>query len=636
MRVKSFITPLQRFLRLLTQGRPRTVGLMVFGLCCLIYMANGQAVTSNDNVPASILALNWLDNGVLHFDALRNGFFYENSTDIPYFFVEAPNGHLTSTYPIGTAIITFPLYLLMWIGLRSLELIQTLFTGTPVDLLDLTDEAARRTIYSWQKTAATVVASLSVVLFYLSLRLKFSSPVVLLVSTFIFAFCTTTWIISSQGLWQHGTGNLAVLAIIFSLLKANRASPSGRKRLLIAVGFFCGLLPGIRPTSVIYALAAIAYTLFTFRREALYLLLGLPSILLSACWNFYFFGFDPKYFLVGGYSRFASGSDSFTDQYYAFTWHQFKQGFFGSLISPSRGLLIFSPVTLLALPGFYQVIRQHKTKDEILLLVMTGAALVLFLQYSFFTVWTGGWTYGPRYMTDLLPVLGWFIAYGLDAIVAQWQRLKPWVAIATLSGIGLLMGISLYTQVVGAFAPNVNWDGIPSSRYERIWQWPDNQILRHTRGLYNRIHDPIGDDDEYLAGLDVAFIALQDQSGKAFPKRIQARPNQSLPLTAVLQNTGQNPWFGYQTGIRNGLAALNVRLYDNQDNQISLPQGYLYVSGTVQPGAIAYAVGEIVTPSQPGNYRLEMSFTILGMGDPPSQENDDVMVRRLIVRNQQK
>lgn len=605
------------------------MGAVIFLICCLTYLANGETITSNDNIPNAILALNWFDSGVLHFDSLRNSYIYENASQAPYFFVEAPNGHLTSTYPIGTAIITFPIYLLFWVLLRSAEWAQSIFIGSPVDLFDITQEAFRSSISDLQKVAATLVASLTVLLFYLSVRLKFPSPLVPLVSTFIFAFCTTTWMISSQGLWQHGSANLIVVAILFALLKANRVGHARRQRLLFVVGILCGLLPGVRPTSIIFALAAIAYTVFTFRRNAMYLFLGLPSLLLGASWNFYFFGFDPKYFLVGGYSRFASDGSSFTQQYYVWSWQQFKQGFLGTLLSPNRGLLIFSPVTILALPGLQPLARHWKKPDEQLLLLMTGAALILFIQYCFFTVWTGGWTYGPRYMTDLLPVIGWLIAYTLDT--ALQRRFRHWMTVLAISIVGILMAFSLFTQVVGAFSPNVSWDAIPSDGKNRIWQWRDNQILRHSRGLYYRIQDPLDDTEMYLAGFEGAVVGLQDRKGHALSPRLASLPNRVLYLAAVVQNSGQSQWFGYQTGLGRGTAIVKAFLMEpgSQDPQ---ELGRLYVSGNPRPGEQAIAVGGLSMPQKPGRYRIILRLGLAGIRDTSHAGGRDRYEVQLLIR----
>lgn len=105
-------------IRTLIQKRPQAwIALLIFCTCVFVYLANGETISSTDNVSSSVLAFNWLDNHSLNFDIFRDGYLYRTDTKhgangIPHFFVEAANGHLSSTYPIGNVILTFPLYFL--------------------------------------------------------------------------------------------------------------------------------------------------------------------------------------------------------------------------------------------------------------------------------------------------------------------------------------------------------------------------------------------------------------------------------------------------------------------------------------------------------------------------------------------
>jgi hypothetical protein len=83
---------------------------------------------------------------------------------------------------------------------------------TPVNLTHESFEFYR---VFFEKIAAAITTAISVVFFYLASSLKFEKSVAL-VSTFIFAFATNTWMTSSQGLWQHGLSNLSVIIIIFA------------------------------------------------------------------------------------------------------------------------------------------------------------------------------------------------------------------------------------------------------------------------------------------------------------------------------------------------------------------------------------------------------------------------------------
>ena len=122
-------------------------------------------------------------------------------------------------------------------------------------------------------------------------------------------------------------------------------------------------------------------------------------------------------------------------------------GLVGLLISPSRGLFVFSPVLLFALPGMSRCLR---APTEPSLRLMTLAGLSTYFLYGFIATWWGGWVYGPRYMTDLIP----FFALWL-AICPQPRRGRVvW---------GLLFGV--------AFAWSVWVQHLGASRYPCFWSF---------------------------------------------------------------------------------------------------------------------------------------------------------------------
>ena len=103
-------------------------------------------------------------------------------------------------------------------------------------------------------------------------------------------------------------------------------------------------------------------------------------------------------------------------------------GFAGLTVSPSRGILIYSPIVLVAVYGAVRAWRSPLAPDsaaaslrraDALLLAryMSLAALAILLTYSKFIVWWGGHGYGPRYLTDAMPFIGPLFA--LRAVAAR-------------------------------------------------------------------------------------------------------------------------------------------------------------------------------------------------------------------------
>ncbi|MGD1896505.1 MAG: hypothetical protein ACFB16_06060 [Phormidesmis sp.] len=220
--------------------RNTIISATLFLVCLAVYASNGETIAQNDSVATTLLALNLLENHTLNFDLLRDSYFF-NSLGAAYVFTESSRGHLTTVYPIGTAIVTFPIYFFAYLFLK--------ISSVPVDIASPYFENYR---LLFEKVAATIVAAASVVLFYLSSRLKFSWRVSA-VLTFTFAFCINTWIIGAQALWQHGATNLLLLICLFCLLKANRqTTPAALRPWLLCAGFACGMLPVTRQTSLCF------------------------------------------------------------------------------------------------------------------------------------------------------------------------------------------------------------------------------------------------------------------------------------------------------------------------------------------------------------------------------------------------
>lgn len=599
------------------------VGVLIFLTCTFVYLVNNQVtLTSSDNVTHTLLAFNWLENQTLHFDPFREGHLYEGG-GIPYYLVEAPNGHLTSRYPIGTALVSFPLYCIFYIYLKLANLLQVLLSQSSIPVVTSSDfEIYRR---SFGKLAAALISSFTVVIFYWTVRLKFR-PSVAILSTFTFAFATGTWVINAQDLRQHTISNLLLTSIILCLFKAERTDGRYRKALLLVTGILCGLLPGVRITSSIFPVAITLYIIWRYHKAALPFLLGLSSIAFHLLWNFYYFGWDN--ILVGGYIKHLEERPTS----YAFTLKQFTTASLGLLISPSDGFFTYSPVLLFSVAGTYQVFKRRLTNDEKLVLMLTSACFVVYLHYCFYLFWMGGSdSYGSRVLTDTLPVACLLIAYFLSAQVTKLEKSGRW-----LNSILILFLISLFfstgVQAVGAFT-QTNWGASPLPIFankSRVWSLRDSQIERHFHNLVAQITHPIKDKQTYSQNLQASIeaVVLINREGEEIP--IEAGKivaDQRRILKAQLKNTGKSTWFGYQTGLNNeGETRLKVRFYNSKNSQTAKQRGgdQLYISGTPKSGEVTEATGLIAFPKQPGQYRVEFDLVAIGVSkgsDRPYKES---------------
>jgi len=148
----------------------------------------------------------------------------------------------------------------------------------------------------------------------------------------------------------------------------------------------------------------------------------------------------------------------------------------GHLVSPNRGLFVFSPILLLALVGMIVQVRR-RTIDalDIAVLVVLGA---YFVAISLAGQWWAGHSFGPRFTTDVLPLLAYFAMPAVLAIVESLPRAR----VANLAIVALLAAWSLFAHFRAATTWDVwAWNGTPVSideRPERAWDWSDLQILR--------------------------------------------------------------------------------------------------------------------------------------------------------------
>ena len=403
----------------------------------VVYNLNFQRIAAGDTVAASLVPFSlWLDGSVT---ADR---FY------PYLAEHAPNqtqgfhrkdGRAWSAYPIALPLLIAPLYAPAALVVRA--------GGWDTERIVLLSGVL-------EKLIASLVASLSVALFYLLTR-RLTSPPRAVLAALVYAFATETWTISSQALWQHGGGELAVIAALLALVRLWE-KPASRSA-LIAAGLAAGLAAALRPTNGLFVLALLGWLVAARRKPGeLALAAAAPLVLGIATlgYNLHVFG------------RITGGYDAAFDA-------PFASGLAGLLVSPGRGLLVYTPVVLFSLLGLWAWWRDRARWSGPVWPVSATFALALILAAGQWRVWYGGHCYGPRLLTDALPCLVLLIVPALD-----------WISRAVSLRIAfvLLLAWSTIAQAVGAFCyPSSRWDETPvavGERPARLWDWRDNPIAR--------------------------------------------------------------------------------------------------------------------------------------------------------------
>src|SRR5262249_26162102 len=264
---------------------------------------------------------------------------------------------------------------------------------------------------------ASLIASLSVGLMYLLLVRRTSCRWPLLL-TIAYAFGANTWMISSQALWQHGLAELLLVLALFLVLGRCTALRT------FAEGACLALTAAARPPDAILAAALGLFALRWARGNVRWLVIGaaLPLAPLLA------YNYLVAHNLVGGYGVGSSPG---------LFGYSLPLGVAGLLFSPARGLFVFFPFLLFLPFRLHHTLREPRVRA--LALVGLGAVVAQVALYAKLD-WRAGCAWGPRWLTDMLPLLVWMLAAGLGNL----RRIGLAVFVLTV-------GLSLGVQVVGAF-----------------------------------------------------------------------------------------------------------------------------------------------------------------------------------------
>lgn len=426
--------------------------LLIFFIPFLIFMSNGREISNGDTAPAFFTAVNLAKHGSIYLDDLHDYIPYNN---IPYYISEQ-RGHIISNYPIMPGIMSAPVVApFVWIG--------------------MVEKGDGDLVWKYlTKLSGAFYTALAVWMMFLTLGLLIPKESALLLA-FLYGIGTALFPIASQSMWQHGPSvfwwGVCLYFMTLAYQIQNESITTAKwyhsiPWLLVVGGIAAGCTVLCRNTNgVLVAFCSLAL-LYHFRFRALYFIIpaGLLTILLLS-YNYYFFGSWKGGLVVlltfqWELDRISSGEWSTP----LFT------GLAGLLISPSRGMFIFSPFLLFAFWGMWKCYQDH-TGNNRLLLWLLPAPIILLLLFSKYSVWWGGNShFGPRYQIETYPFFMLFLALAWQSICSN----KFYLTIFSICCV-----YSIWVQFVGAFCYPGGWTTSPVSLsldYDRLWDWQYNQI----------------------------------------------------------------------------------------------------------------------------------------------------------------
>lgn len=409
-----------------------------------VYSLNGREIGAGDTIPGLLLPVAILRGDGLALDRFDHLW---PRGDLPYF-IARKRGHTVSRYPLGPSLLAVPL------TAPQLAVLDRLHPGWEAD------PGALHWVRLIGKTSAAVLGALTgVAIYFMLCALGLGSAALL--AALIAALGSNLWVTASQSLWQHGPAALALAAALALLLP----QPRGRARLLLAGGA-CAALVWSRPSAALFGALIFAWVVYRHRTGAGWFL-PLPLLLgvLLLLHNLWYFGA-----VTGGYGellQMGAGAHGVTGFWAA----NIAESALGTLISPSHGLFVFTPwipLTLAALPAFVSRVR----RAPLTCTVLWGLPL-FFAQLALQSTWWAGWSFGPRYWTEVMPLFAILLGFALD-----WSRARcrPLFAGLLVSG-----AMAVCVQAIGAFCYPSSFNAVPGDidrQHERLWSWRDSEITR--------------------------------------------------------------------------------------------------------------------------------------------------------------
>jgi hypothetical protein len=373
---------------------------------------------------------------------------------------EPCDGHLYGRYPIGGTVLAAPLIISVVGGIHVLHpVLRHVHASRPIidGFLHGDFDLGHPLI---EMEVASLLLAATAVMIYLIARLQLPAPRAVILAL-LFALATSAYSTAGRALWQHTPSMLLLTVVIYLLLGAEE-----RPVLAAWAGIPVALSYTVRPTDALFVLIFTAYVAVRHRGMLLrYLFAAAPIAAIFLAYNFsiYHAALSPYY-------------HSHIDGFRPGDWPLLGEALAGNLISPSRGLLVFTPVFLLAA---WSMLR-GKWKVPLAPWLATLALLHWLVISAYVQNWWAGHSYGPRFFTDLTPV---FILF-LIPYFEHWELCSRSVRVifATLA----LVGLAIHLQG-GWSAAVYQWNVLPANidqHPERAWDWTDPQFLRGVKKYY--------------------------------------------------------------------------------------------------------------------------------------------------------
>jgi len=279
---------------------------------------------------------------------------------------------------------------------------------------------------------------------------------------FVFIFASPVMSTLATALWNTGLQTI-VLCLALVVLRGGLGGPQTVGAQLVLGGLVgCAFL--LRPTTAFFGLAVLIFeSRIQWKRRLAVVFMGLAGVVVV--W-------------------FLPMSDGVRDYYSVGKLEHVTPlltGLYGTLLSPSRGLFVFSPFLLVVVLLIVWHWRRVVSGPLCRVLVCWIGLHVLAVSIRRF--WWGGHCFGPRLLTELIP--GFLVLATLVWPTVP-QRARRWTACLFLAlalpAIVVHSGVGLWNEATKRWNVDPNVD----QHHELLWSWRWPQILASDTAIDNR------------------------------------------------------------------------------------------------------------------------------------------------------
>lgn len=402
--------------------------LLLLLLAMLLIVLVGERVRHTSSDPRGTLLVS---EAIIHHGTIKLDHLDKPTRDrYGYVFYEK-NGHFYNYFPLGSAVLSVPVVAIAnAVGINMLA-------HEPIVQMAI---------------VALIGVSMLLVLFataqmFLSVR---ASLLLVAIAWFGSSYTSTV----GTALWSHDFSvlfaSLAIFFVLRSCLQQTRPAWFWVATCM-SIAYFC------RPTlALLVPFLMVFWSLYDWR-SALKATLGFMLWMLAfMLFSTYEYGqLLPDYYLP---KRLESDT--------------FELALVGNMVSPARGLLVYSPMLFL-LVGLIPLALRKNVLCARLILIALAWPLAHWIVVSRFPHWWAGWSFGARLMTDAMPGL----VVGLFAVYAQ------------LSKTSIQRFIFAFVLVSGALAIYINTAQGVFNRHSVIWNTAPN-IDQHPEYLFDWRYPP--------------------------------------------------------------------------------------------------------------------------------------------------